>query len=134
MTHEPSGDELPPDLRAFLHSCIQTIVDVDLLMMMRGSQGVRTARDVAEELRLPPAAARRALETLAARGLLTVQVSEETAYRYAPKSEDLARYCDVLAQYYITSRHAVLAFVAESRPSIKRFADAFKLRGPEGER
>ena len=96
MSNAPSGDGLPPDLRAFLYSCIQTIVDVDLVMMMRGSQRVRTARDVAEELRLQPGAARRALETLAARGLLTVHVSDETAYEYAPKSDELARYCDLL--------------------------------------
>lgn len=124
--------ELPPELRAFIHSCIDSLEQVELLMLLRGSARVRTAREIASELHLPPPAARRQLEALAARGLLDVRVAEETGYRYGPKSDELARYCDLLAQHYITSRQAVLGFVAtESRLSIKRFADAFKLRDPE---
>lgn len=99
---------------------------------MRGSERMRSARDVATELNVAVGVARHHLETLAARGLLEVRVGDETAYRYRPKSEDLARYCDLLARHYVTSRQAVLGFVAaESRRSIKHFADAFKLRDPK---
>ena len=124
--------QLPSELRAFLHSCIESIEQVELLLIMRGSERLRTARDVASEINVSAGVARTYLETLAARGLLEVRVGEETAYRYRPKSEDLARYCDLLAQHYITSRHAVLGFVAtQSRRSLKHFADAFKLRDPD---
>jgi predicted transcriptional regulator len=125
---------LPASLRAFLHTCIESIDQVELLLMLRGSDRWRTARDIAAEVGVPIAVARRSVETLAARGLLEVRVGavEEIGYRYRPKSDDLARYCDLLAQYYITSRHAVLGYVAtESRLSMKRFADAFRLRDPE---
>jgi DNA-binding FadR family transcriptional regulator len=123
---------LPPELRAFLHSCIESIEQIELLMMLRGSDRLRTAREVAAEFGISPALARRDLETLSARGLLEVRVGEETAYRYRPKTEELGRYSDLLAQHYVTSRPAVLGFVAtESRLSAKRFADAFKLRKPE---
>lgn len=126
----PEG--LPPPLRAFLHTCIESIDQVELLMMLRGSDRFRSAREVASESGVSPAAARGNLETLSARGLLEVRVGDETTYRYRPKSEELGRYCDLLAQHYITSRPAVLGFVAtESRLSIKRFADAFKLRDQE---
>jgi DNA-binding IclR family transcriptional regulator len=125
-----SDPALPGELRAFLHSCIESIEQVELLMLLRGAEHARTARDVAGALRLSPAGARRDLETLSARGLLDVRVEEETKYRYRPKSAELGRYCDLLAQHYVTSRQAVLGFVAtESRRSAKRFADAFKLRG-----
>ena len=131
MSSEAPND-LPPGLRAFLHSCIESIEQVELLMLLRGSEHRRTARDVATALRLTPAAARRDLETLAARGLLDVRVAEETTFGYRPKSEELGRYGDLLAQCYVTSRQALLGFVAtESRRSLKRFADAFKLRNPE---
>jgi DNA-binding FadR family transcriptional regulator len=124
--------ELPTELRVFIHSCIESIEQVELLLLMRGSDRMRTARDIASALRVSVAAARRNLETLAARGLLEVRVGEEIAYRYRPKSDDLARFCDLLAQFYITARQAVLGFVAaESRLSIKRFSDAFRLRDPE---
>jgi predicted ArsR family transcriptional regulator len=125
-----SAADLPAELRAFLHSCIESIDQVELLMVLRGSERVRTAREVGSEMGISIAAARRHLETLAARGLLEIRVGEETSYTYRPKSDDLARYCDMLAQHYITSRAAVLGFVAtESRLSAKRFAEAFKLRG-----
>jgi DNA-binding transcriptional MocR family regulator len=125
-------NELPTELRVFIHSCIESIEQVELLLLMRGSEQMRTVRDIASALRVSMARARRNLDTLAARGLLEVRVGEEIAYRYRPKSDYLARFCDVLAQYYITSRQAVLGFVAaESRLSIKRFSDAFKLRNPE---
>ena len=125
---------LPTELRAFLHSCVESIEQVELLMMLRGSERFRTARQAASEFGIKtPARARHDLETLAARGLLEIRVAEdETSYRYRPKTEELARYCDLLAQHYITSRASVLGFVAtESRQSAKRFADAFKLRKPE---
>src|SRR4051794_3438625 len=127
------GEEvLPSELRVFLHSCIESIEQVELLLLLRGSERMRTAREIATALRISIAIARSDVETLAARGLLEVRVGEEIAYRYRPKSEDLVRYCDLLAQYYITSRQAVLLFVAtESRQSIKRFSDAFKLRDRE---
>lgn len=124
---------LPPELRAFLHSCIDSIQQIELLLLMRGSERMRTARDIAAELNIPVPAARHDVESLAVRGLLEVKVGEEIAYRYKPKTEDLAKYSDQLARYYITSRHAVLGFVAaESRRSIKRFSDAFRFGDREG--
>lgn len=132
MAPEQEGT-LPPELRAFLHSCIDSIQQVELLLLMRGSERARTARDIAAELGIPVPAARHDVESLTARGLLEVKVGEEIAYRYKPKTEDLAKYSDQLAQYYITARHAVLGFVAaESRRSIKRFSDAFRLGDREG--
>ena len=123
---------LSPELRAFLHSCIESIDQVELVMMLRGSDRWRTAREVASEFRLSQSAARQSLETLTARGLLEVRVDEETSYRYRPKSEELGRYCDLLAQHYISSRAEVMGFVAtNSRLSAKRFADAFRLRDTE---
>ena len=130
--HADTPDGLPSQLRAFLHTCIESIEQVELLIMLRGSDRFRTAREVASASGVSPTAARHNLETLAARGLLDVRVGEETSYRYQPKSEELGRYCDLLAQHYVTSRAAVLGFVAtESRQSLRRFSDAFKLRGPE---
>ena len=130
-----SDAQLPHELRAFLHTCIETIEQVELLMMLRGSERLRTAREIAGELGVSTSVARHDVETLAARGLLEVHVGDEIAYRYRPKSEELARYGDLLARHYITSRHAVLGFVAaESRLSIKRFSDAFRLRDPEKRR
>lgn len=102
--------------------------------MLRGSDRMRTAREAAAELGVEVGRARRDLETLAARGLFEVRVGDELEYRYRPKSGELSRYCDLLAQHYVRSRRAVLGYVAtDSHLSIKRFADAFKLRASPDE-
>jgi hypothetical protein len=125
-------DELPPELRAFLHSCIESIAQAELLLALRRSDQIWTAREAAKELGAPVALVRQDLETLVARGLLSTRIGEEMAFRYQPRSSDLARYCDLLAEHYASSRHAVLAFITgRPRLSAKRFADAFKLREPE---
>ena len=62
--------DLPVQLRAFLHSCIETIEQVEIVMILRGSQQTPSAREVSAILRLPPEATRRNLETLTARGIL----------------------------------------------------------------
>ena len=127
-----SQDQLPSELRAFLHSCIESIEQVELLMILRGSESLRTARQIGDDVRVPTAVTRRNLDTLAARGILEVSVETETYYRYRPKSAELARYCDLLAQHYVTSRHIILKLVsANSRLAVKHFADAFKLRNTE---
>jgi len=124
-----SAADLPPELRAFLNSCIESIDQAELLLILRGSDRRRSAREVSAEMNMPIARARQNLERLAARGLLDVDVGAETGYGYRPKSVELATYCDLLAQYYVTSRQAVLGFIAaESGLSVKRFADAFRLR------
>jgi hypothetical protein len=69
---DESPDILPTELRAFLHSCIESIPQVEILMMLRGSERARSAREVASALRVPSATARRDLDTLAARGLLAL--------------------------------------------------------------
>lgn len=123
------SEELPPELRAFLFSCVESIAQVELLLLFRGSDRFRSVRDVAQDLRVSRTAARHDLEILAARGLLEVRVGEETLYRYAPKSDELARYGDLLAQHYITSRHLVLTFVStHAQSAARRFADAFRIR------
>ena len=64
--------------------------------------------------------------------ILETLVAGESCFTYRPKSKELARCCDLLAESYVGSRQALLGFVAtESRRSVKRFADAFRLSNPE---
>jgi hypothetical protein len=67
-----------------------------------------------------------------ARGLLEVSVAGETRYRYRPKTDDLARFADLLAQHYVTSRNLIFkAVTSDTGLAIRRFADAFKIGGKE---
>ena len=129
MTYPPA---LPAELRAFLYSCIDSVEQVEILLLLRRDVRARTAREVSGETGLGETAARRDLETLVARGLLAAEKPGAVLYRYQPKSPDLRRYADQLAQFYAENRTAVAGFIAtQSRRSIKTFSDAFKLRDQE---
>jgi DNA-binding transcriptional ArsR family regulator len=130
-----SSGSLPPELRAFLFSCIDSLEQVELLVALARSGAVRTVREMGTELGLAESSTRRHLETLQARGLLTVKVGDEMVYRYEPKTPELARYTGLLLGHYDAARLDVLTFVnTQSRTALKQFSDAFKLRDEDRDR
>ena len=129
--NQSAFSELPPELRAFLYSCIDSVEQVEILVLLCREGGPWTARATAGRVGLPDAVARHHLETLAARGLLQISVASEVLYSYAPKNADLRRYADQLSEQYATARMAIMRFVVSHSRRLKRFSDAFKLRAPE---
>jgi hypothetical protein len=126
--HTPPSD-LPPELKAFLYSCVDSVEQVEILMLLRRSERAWTARGVTVELGLVERVARAQLETLTSRGLVRAETGgAEVAYRYQPKTAQLRRYADLLADSYGTARTAIYRFISTNVRRSKRFADAFKLR------
>jgi hypothetical protein len=124
-----SDSELPPDLRAFLYSCVDAVEQADIIVLLHGSEGAFTAGMVARELGLTDGAARHHLETLVARGLLQIAVGSEVSYRYAPRSGELRRFAELLIDWWGHSRSAVLRFIATDRRSpLQSFSNAFRIR------
>ena len=121
-------DELSPELRAFLYSCIDTIEQLEALVLLRRSGQPWTTRAVAAELGLTDVQTRAYLETLTARGLLAARAGNEVTYKFEPRTPELTRYAALVADAFSTSRGAVLRFVATSSRRTKIFSDAFKLR------
>lgn len=131
MDPEPT-DELPGELRAFLHSHIDAIEQLEILVVSYKSQRWWSVPQIAAELRMSAQTANRHLETLAQRGLLDVRLFTDLLYRYEPVSDNLRHGVELLVDYYQESRAAVVRFVmTRSRRSIKDFADAFRLRRQE---
>jgi hypothetical protein len=128
---EFASEELPSDLRAFLYSCIDSVEQVEILVLLCRSKRAWTAAATAAHLSMTDAAARNHLETLAARGLLQIAVATEVSYTYAPRSAPLREYAERLADSYTSSRLAIVRFIAANPRRMKRFSDAFKLREPE---
>ena len=126
-------DELPsPELRAFIYSCIDSVEQVQVLDLLSSTDAAWTARRVAERASLSDAVARHHLESMAARGLVSITVAGELSYRYAPKSEALRRYGDLLVAQYRRAPMSVIRLIASNvAPSVKRIADAFRLRDRE---
>ncbi len=130
---ETSGPStLPVHLRAFLYSCIDSLEQLEILLLLRASTATWTTRAVAQAVQVADGRARVWLDALAARGLVRVTVRNETEYAFHPASDVLRRYCEELAEAYRQSQRDVLRFVAALPPSsIRSFANAFKLRDTE---
>jgi predicted ArsR family transcriptional regulator len=123
---EPAAPPLPPELRAFLYSCIDSVDQAELLLYLRRLGRSLTVREVSGDLGLASLPVRQHLETLTARGLLRAEIGDEVRYRYAPDSERLRGYGELLADHYAADRDAVRRSI--SARAARTFADAFKIR------
>lgn len=123
--------DLSADLKAFVFACLDSVEQMEILALLHGRQTPLPTHAVAAQLGLAAPAARHHLETLTARGLLRIEiVGEEARFSYAPRSPALRTFADQLVELYGTSRMVVLRTIAQNaKGSLKRFADAFKLRG-----
>jgi predicted ArsR family transcriptional regulator len=115
-----------------LYSCVDSFDHLEILLLLHRSAAARTAREIASDLALSHDTARAHLETLAARGLVEIAIAAEPAYRYAPRNDDLRRHSEQLALYYVQAPATILRRLASGPGrSVKRFADAFRLREPK---
>ena len=130
MAPEPAN-VLPGELRAFLHSAIESFEQLEILMALRRTGRAASARQLTDELGLAESAVQHHLERLAGQGLLDARLGDENVlYKYDPLSLDLRRVVDLLAEYYASERTAVVHFVtAGGRRSVRDFSAAFRLRG-----
>lgn len=121
--------DLPEDVQAFVASYIDSVVQLELLLLLRADPGrAWTPPEVARELRIEPAWTATELGKLAVRGLLAPADGVPT-YRYAPGKPELEAVITALAHAYAERRVSVINLVY-SRPSdaIRSFAEAFRFR------
>jgi hypothetical protein len=123
---ESSASNLPPELRAFLYSCIDSVDQAELLLHLRGVGRALTVRELSADLGRAPLPVRQDVEAMTARGLLRAEVGDELRYRYGPGSEKLREYGELLADHYARDRDAVRRSI--SARAARTFADAFKIR------
>ena len=130
MAREPAS-VLPGELRTFLHSSIESIEQLEILMALHRTGRASSARWLTEQLGYSESAAQHDLERLAGQGLLDTRLGEEhVLYKYEPLSPDLRRAVDLLAEYDASARTAVVHFVTNrTRRSSRDFGAAFRLRG-----
>jgi predicted DNA-binding transcriptional regulator len=125
----PRRTGLPAHLCAFLYSCIDSIDQLDVLLLLQASGRPWTVREVGRELGIVDGHVRLYLESLAARGLVRVAVDRDLTYIYQPASSALRVWCEDLAAHVASARADVIMFVAGLPPlSIRAFAKAFTLR------
>lgn len=129
------SDALPIHVHQFLKANIQSIAQLELLLLLYGDRD--KAWSVAGAAKNQYTAANMthsALETLRSSGLVSLVEDSEPRYRYAPVSEKLDKLVGELAQLYSERRVSIVNAVYSSPlDTLQSFADAFRIRKKENE-
>ena len=130
-------DELPPDVRAFIAEYLDSVVQLETLLMLHAAPGREwDADDVARDLRIDRAWADGQLVGLCEQGLaVRSDAGEGRRYRYAPAAAAAGAAVDGLARAYAERRVTVISLIfAKPADSLRAFSDAFRIRkDKEGE-
>ena len=130
-----SQDE-PQHIRAFIAGHIESVVQLEVLLLLFGS-AVRTwaADALARELRIDRAWVEAQLAQLCARGLLTYCEGKPPSYQYQPRTTELHQAVSDLAKAYADRRVSIISLIYSNPPKsppapdpLKSFSDAFRLR------
>ena len=120
---------IPRETQAFLRTYIRSIGQLELLLAIRDTGGrAVTPAGLAKEQRIDPEVAEAHILEMSGAGFLEGP-DEEGAFRYGPRSRELAGQVDAMADVYKTYRVAVINFVfSMPSESVQSFADAFRIR------
>ena len=118
---------LPEDLAAFISDTIDSVAELEALLLMQREHGHPwTGSRLAERLYIDEAAAARVLESLARKQLVA---ADDDAYRFEPRSEDDRERIARLSALYVRMLIPITRLIhAKPRTGIRDFADAFRLR------
>jgi hypothetical protein len=120
-----SEEGVPDDVRKFLHEYIDSVVQLELLILLR--QGTAwTAEAVAKALRIEPGWTLEDLAKLSSRGLISVSGA---TYHHGPRTPELEQSIRRTIEAYDKRRVSVISLIY-SRPSdpLRSFAEAFRVR------
>lgn len=127
-------DVLPEDIRQFLLGRIDSIAEMEALVMLsRAPQLTCSVEQVSQRLYIPAEEARRILERLAAGGIAE-PVDVQQGWRLAALPERDAATVQRLVQLYATHLIPITNLIhGKGGQRIRQFADAFQLRKKDKE-
>ena len=122
-----SDGVIPEDARQFLLKNIDSIAQLEGLLVLRGDPGKAwDAAEVARHLYIGEAETTEILARLAGRGLVGEAGGK---YTYAPATAELAAMVDQVADLYSRYLIAVTQFIhARPKSRVQEFANAFRIR------
>ena len=126
-------DEIPPDVRAFIADYLDSVVQLETLLMLHGAPERHwDADDLARDLRIERGWAQGQLDGLCEQGLAACGDSAEGGgrrYRYAPASAAMRSAVAGLAKAYAERRVTVISLIfAKPADNLRAFSDAFRIR------
>ena len=115
-----------PGFLGLVRKHIRSVWSLELLLLLRSRPGEAWPAEVlVRELRASAGLISGCLAKLQDSGLA---VNQDGAWRFAPATQELGRFCDQLAEAYQTRPVAVINMIA--KPSqVQDLADAFKFKG-----
>ena len=127
-----SEAEIPANVRRFLHDQIESVVQVEVLLLLYAEPArAFCGADVVAALRVEPAWAAAQLSDLCGRGILAE--AGPGSYRFAPRTAEVADAVAGLARAYADRRVTVIGLIyAKPSEPLRSFADAFRLRKDKG--
>jgi predicted ArsR family transcriptional regulator len=123
-----SDAELPERVRAFVERDINTVAELEALLLLTRSEAGRrwTPADLAQRLYITDRAARAVMHALHRRGLVG---REGDSVHYAPSSDALRADVEALAASYPRYLIAITnAIHAKPGAALREFLDAFRFR------
>lgn len=121
---------LPEAMEQFVLQHIDSVAELEALLLMRAEPVVWDPSAVGQRLYVTTETAHALLETLVQRGFLA---HDHSGYRYAP-APTLAPLVDALAASYNRLLIPLANLIHSKSPAIRRFADAFRLRGDKSDK
>ena len=120
------GTGLPATVRRLIAESIDSIPELEAILLLRKTRCDWTVTDAVERLYVSETVAAHLLATLVDKGFL---VSEGERYRYGPASAELAAAVDELAVTYVRHLVQVTNIIhVKPSPGVRQFAEAFRIR------
>ena len=128
-------DEIPSELLAFLHSCIDSVEQLQILLLLSRDNSYRTVEEISRELRSTPASVQKRLQDLKMRNVLADNAfGEKGAIRLSASSPEVAKTILALATLYRQRPHRVIAQIFANPPApLQSFAESFKIKRKENQ-
>lgn len=118
-------ESIPGDVRRFIASYIDSVGELEALLLLRSMPRDWAAGEVAARLYTREADTVDMLDRLCRAGLL---VRRDKAYRYECRTEELRLMVDALAGLYARQLIPITNLIHAKSRRIRQFADAFRFR------
>jgi hypothetical protein len=128
-----TDDPIPNDVKAFLLQHIDSIAQLEALLLLRADSELAWSADtLAKRLYIPVQETAEVVARLCADGFLVSTGSEPLLYQYQCTSSEQARMVDLVAECYARYLIPVTHLIhTKPRTRVQEFADAFRLRKEE---
>ena len=129
-------DRVPDEVTRFIRKNIHGLSQLELLLYLHNDPTKEVTQEtIVREQSMAPDQVAGLLHDLCSRGLAVATDREGVrSYRYEPKTRQLARQVDALAEIYPKYRHRIIHLIfSKPSESVTNFAEAFRLRKDEND-